>query len=730
MRSAALAVLAAVAASAPGQGPAPPPAGERTSLRYDLRSGDRIVYRESLNRKVRTARDEQEAVLGWDAHVVVTDAGEGSARVGIQRTRTRGDLVRYVENGREALAEGRRVFAEQLAARGPSFAEANWITPRGAALLPWSAVREASSERLPLFHELEPWPEGPVGPGDSFPGTGLLSMPMKAMATEAVAGEPCLRLEGAAGDGALRLREWHCPASGTLGRLEYDARYGTPGGGEVTESYRIERASIARGEPVADWLRGKDTALAALAALAVSTRLPVDAPRLYAALDGASPAVERLVLAVAWRHRLPPPPSAALARLAASPDARVRALAARHLRLAGDPASAALRERLAGDADPYVRAAAVPPPAPEEGLARAARAVRGTDPLPAWAGPVDAGVGRLALSAQRVAGQPPGATLRFMRSRPGWPYVLHVPEEYRGDEPFPLVFVLGGGPGRAIPTAQTARSSVDARGAIAVFPQANGMWWDDASADALDALFSELVRELNVDTDRVSITGFSNGGTGSLLHAARHPDRFAAVAPLMGAGLPFFQELRPIDVDAVARLPFLFVHGTSDATIPSWASERTAKAILKANPAAEAELHLLPGRGHDVVFGRDEGLTFPFLERHARDPFPRTVALRGRGGATPRAFWIEVTEKTGGAPQVDGAIEGQAVTLRTRGVRRLRLLLRPEHLDLARPVRVTVDGRAAFEGALAPDPALFLRTWRETLDPQLAAAAEIVLDVK
>jgi len=727
VRAAAVAALAAVAAASPAAAPAP---GEPRALRYDLRPGDHLVYRESMERKVRRARDEQEAALAWDAHVVVTDASEGHWRVGVQRTRTRGELVRYTEDGREALAEGRKAFGEQLAARGPAFAEANWVTPQGTALLAWNAVREASSERLPLFHEIEPLPAAPVAPGASYPGAGLLAMPMRFVATEAVAGEECLRLEGEAGDGALRVRQWHCPTSGTLGRLEYEARYGAPGGAEVTEKYRLDRASIARGETVAAWLRAPETAQGALAALAVSPRLPCDAATLYTALEGAPAEVEVLALAVAWRHRLAPPPFDALARFAGSPSPRVRSVAARHLRLIPGPAAAALRDRLAADADPFVRlAAAVPAPARDD-LVRVARAVRGSDALPAWGGPVDAGVGRHALLAQRAAGQPPGPTLRFMRSRPGWPYVLHVPEEYRGDEPYPLVFVLGGGPGRAVPTAQTARGAVSARGAIAVYPQANGMWWDDASAEAFDALFAEVLAELNVDTDRVTITGFSNGGTGSLLHAARHPDRFAAVAPLMGAGLSFFEPSRPIDVDAIARIPFLFVHGTRDETIPPWASERTAKAIRKANPSATAELHLLPGRGHDVVFGRDEGLTFPFLDGHVRDPFPRTVALRGRGEPAPRAFWVAVAGKSASAPEIDGTIDGQAITLRTRRVRRVRLLLRPEHLDLARPVRVTIDGKDAFDGAVASDPTVFLRTWRETLDPQLAAAAELVLDVK
>ncbi len=255
-------------------------------------------------------------------------------------------------------------------------------------------------------------------------------------------------------------------------------------------------------------------------------------------------------------------------------------------------------------------------------------------------GPIEPGWGREALLAQRAPGQVPGTTLRFMRTERfrGRPYVLHVPDDYRGDEPFPLVVVLGGGPGRAIPTAQTARSTLEPRGELAVFPQANGMWWEPEPGAAVAALLAEVLADLDVDTDRVTITGFSNGGTGSLLYASRMPHRFAAVASLMGGGLPFFEKDGPIDAAAIARLPFLFVHGD-----------------------------------------RDE--------------------------------------------------QGTTIALRLKNVKRLRLLLRRELLDLSAPVRVTIDGREAFAGPVAEAPALLLRSWRETGDPQLAHSAEIVLDV-
>jgi dienelactone hydrolase len=687
------------------QAAAPVPARAPSVLRYDLRAGDRLVYRQRLDRTIRSASVDSQAEMEWESQVVVLAEREGSWRVGVQRNRTRAELLRYQESGFDRLASERRVLAEALAKRGTAFAEANWVTLSGAALLPWAAVREASSERLVFFHEVEPLPPGPVGPGDAFVSPGVLGLPMKVAGVEAVTGEECLRFEGERG--GLALRQWHCPSTGTLGRLEYRVRYEGAGGVEVAESYRLERVSLVRGESVDSWLGDRRTVRGALAALLASDRLDVATGALYARLDGTDADVERLVLAVAWRHRLTPPPTDVLARLAASPSPRLAALASRFL--------GALPERRAPD-----------------DLVRLAGAVRSGGELPPWRGSVGAGWGREALLAQRAPGEAPGATLRFMRSGRfrGRPYVLHVPEAYRGDAPFPLVIVLGGGPGRAIPTAQTTRSAIEERGELVAFPEAGGMWWEAEPAAAVAALLGELLGGLNVDTDRVTITGLSNGGTGALLYAARMPHRFAAVASLMGGGLPFFERREPVAAAAIARIPFLFVHGSRDELIPAWASERTADAMRRANPAAVAEVHILPDRPHDVVYGRDDSLSFPFLARHTRDPFPRQVSLRARTLDQPRAFWLEVVEKEGGLAEIDGRVEGGEVTLRAKRVRRLRLLLRCDLVDLEAPLRVTINGREAFAGRVAHDPALLLRSWRATGDPQLAHSAEVSLDVR
>ena len=176
MAPAAAALLVALAAAS-----APAPA----VLRYDLRPGDHLVYRQRLERAIRSSSVDSRSEAEWESHVLVLAERSGSWRVGIQRNRTRAELLRYREDGRDRLEAERPAFAEGLAKRGTAFAETSWLTPSGAALLPWSAVREATSERLPFFHEIEPLPTGPVASRRASSPRGSSASPRESWARRA-----------------------------------------------------------------------------------------------------------------------------------------------------------------------------------------------------------------------------------------------------------------------------------------------------------------------------------------------------------------------------------------------------------------------------------------------------------------------------------------------------------------------------------------------------------------
>jgi len=383
-----------------------------------------------------------------------------------------------------------------------------------------------------------------------------------------------------------------------------------------------------------------------------------------------------------------------------APAARGRAAAARHL---PGPARPGARRPLS-----------CPAFHPPEPLASLVRAVRSGGDLPDWRG---RRAGLRKEGPPRPARDGPGAggdaaLMRTGRFR-GRPYVLHVPDDYRGDEPFPLVVILGAArPGRA---HRPDRALVPrALGVLALFP-GERMWWEEEPGAAVEALLAEALAELNVDTDRVTITGFSNGGTGSLLYAARIPDRFAAVASLMGGGLPFFEHDQVIDAAAIARIPFLFVHG-----------ERRDHTGRGERAHGEGDAEGEPRRG-----GRDARASrtasrrrlrpggrarLPVPRRHVRDPFPRNVAMRTRTLDHPRAYWSRCWRRTAARPRS---------TARSRARRSLfgRRTCGSCVCCCGRTPRPRLSGprHGGRPGGLRrrrpEDPALLLRSWRETGDP-------------
>jgi hypothetical protein len=684
--------LAAAAAAASAGVTAP------TELRYDLREGDRLVYRQVLERTTHGEREVQTR-LEWRTHVLVLGPERGLAVVAVERNRVSAELLRAGGLSGERLEAERREFSANLPPA--RLAEANLVDERGGARLPWSALREASSELLPGLHELELLPAEAVAPGDSWERAGV---EQRATAVEEIEGRRCLRIESDRAE--FRLRAWFDIEARQLARLEIENEYAR-GSRQIRERLTLEAVERTRGEELSAWLAAPETREAALAGLVLQSSRPIAATILYALLDPAEPAVSRRALALAYRRSLAPPQGGALDQALESADPRVRVLATRLAALLPPATAAPIRARAAQDADPFVREAAAQGSGQPAGVA-----------------------GGCGVPAHEPHAEVPGATLRAMTAAgfEGWPYVIYVPEDYRGDQPFPLLIYMSGGEGRAMIGVAGARQAMERSGYIVLMPQASDFWWTPRSLEIVSALLEETLRRMRVDTDRVYASGFSNGGTGTYHVATLLRDRFAAAVSLEGAGTSVALDAGP--ASNLHDLPFLFVHGDRDEVVPAGASDRTVKAIRRARPDAPVALRILPGRGHDLTLGTDEGLTLRFLEGKRRDPFPRRVRFGWRDLRQPRSFWIEVLDKDFGTAEVEAEIgPDNTIRLRTENIGRLRLLLRRELLPSPEALlRVVWNDRTAFEGPFAEDCALFARTAAAIADPQRAWSMELTLD--
>mgnify|MGYP000880665042 FL=1 len=79
--------------------------------------------------------------------------------------------------------------------------------------------------------------------------------------------------------------------------------------------------------------------------------------------------------------------------------------------------------------------------------------------------------------------------------------------------------------------------------------------------------------------------------------------------------------------------------------------------------------------------------------------------------------------------RVDLVRAGNVVTATTRHVAQFTLLISPDQFDLSAPIKVVVDGKAAFEGVVKPDLKTLLKWAAKDNDRTMLYAAELPVKV-
>lgn len=149
-----------------------------------------------------------------------------------------------------------------------------------------------------------------------------------------------------------------------------------------------------------------------------------------------------------------------------------------------------------------------------------------------------------------------------------WPVILFL--HGRGESRGPLSIVATWGPPRFV-----ARG--DDFPYIVISPQCpkETNWNDPEQQAGVMALLDDTLGKYDCDPKRVYLTGLSMGGFGSWGLAAKHPKRFAAVAPICGGG-------SPNDAGKLVDVPIWAFHGDQDKSVPFEKSVEMVEAIKKA----------------------------------------------------------------------------------------------------------------------------------------------------
>lgn len=156
-------------------------------------------------------------------------------------------------------------------------------------------------------------------------------------------------------------------------------------------------------------------------------------------------------------------------------------------------------------------------------------------------------------------------------------YILHQPESYDPSTPTPLVISLHGfadWPNRHMRMTEW-NELADEEGFIVVYPMGTGLplRWRMMEFDGvtpvfenvifIEALIQQLETQFNIDSSRIYLNGFSNGGGMTFMLACSLPERFAAIGSIAGA---YFY---PRSVcDPGPQKPMIVFHGTDDEVVP------------------------------------------------------------------------------------------------------------------------------------------------------------------
>lgn len=177
-------------------------------------------------------------------------------------------------------------------------------------------------------------------------------------------------------------------------------------------------------------------------------------------------------------------------------------------------------------------------------------------------------------------------------------YLLHLPPRRERSARWPLILFLHGSGERGddlnlvkkhgLPKVLASQPEFPF---VVVAPQCSPDSYWHYELETLDVLLNDVLEAYPVDSRRLYLTGLSMGGYGTWAMAIRYPDRFAAIAPVCGGGVPFTTE-------RIRHLPVWAFHGAQDDVVPVRESQDMVDALNHLY-GGNAKLTIYPDAKHD-----------------------------------------------------------------------------------------------------------------------------------
>ncbi|WP_027138484.1 carboxylesterase family protein [Gaetbulibacter saemankumensis] len=152
-----------------------------------------------------------------------------------------------------------------------------------------------------------------------------------------------------------------------------------------------------------------------------------------------------------------------------------------------------------------------------------------------------------------------------------WNFRIIAPENASITNKKPLIFNLHGGARNIAPEAHKSTACLiepatnNTLDAFIISPNSNGsLWFDQPNQIQILALYDLATSNLPIDTSKVAITGYSDGGNGSWFYAQFHSNLFSAAIPMATS---YNTANSDGTIDKI-KIPLYVVHGENDQLFP------------------------------------------------------------------------------------------------------------------------------------------------------------------
>ena len=177
-----------------------------------------------------------------------------------------------------------------------------------------------------------------------------------------------------------------------------------------------------------------------------------------------------------------------------------------------------------------------------------------------------------------------------------WTFRIIVPESASSSNKRPLVLSLHGGATAVTEfykqTSCLVEPGLASLDAYIVSPNSDGAhWYTNQNRTQIEALVEMSENYLNVDTSKVAVTGYSDGGNGAWFFSQYHPNLFSAAIPMASSYAVTSQS----GVTHKFADPIYVIHGSNDGLFPIATTENYIEETVAV--------------GSDVTFVTATGLT-------------------------------------------------------------------------------------------------------------------------